>query len=111
MSITTLPLDPGARARALLHHLLEAGDVIGRDAAGRTLIQLEADDWLVDQLMIFDAGSEDLEGRWRRRAGRLPAHAVLRPSACQADLSRSAISRQNVTVPDRRAIRSGLDLR
>ena len=61
MSITTLPLDPGARARALLHHLLEAGDVVGRDAAGRTLIQLAADDWLLDQLMTFDAGSEDQE--------------------------------------------------
>lgn len=45
----------------LLHHLLEAGDIIGRDSACRTVIQLAADDRLLDQLMTFDAGAEDLE--------------------------------------------------
>jgi hypothetical protein len=44
-----------------LHHLLENGHIIGRDAAGRTVIQLAADDWLLDQLMTFDSGSEDFE--------------------------------------------------
>ena len=39
MSVTAFPLDPGAQARALLHHLLEAGEVIGRDAAARTVIR------------------------------------------------------------------------
>jgi hypothetical protein len=62
MPVTALPLDPGARARNLLHHLLEAGDIIGRDRAGRTVIQLAANDWLLDQLMTFDASAEDLEG-------------------------------------------------
>jgi hypothetical protein len=61
MAVRSLPLDPEARARALLHHLLEAGDVIGRDAAGRIVIQVAADDWLLEQLLIFDGGSEDLE--------------------------------------------------
>jgi hypothetical protein len=61
MSITALPVDPGVQARALLHHLLEAGEIIGRDGAGRTVIQFAAADWLLDQLMMFDAGSEDLE--------------------------------------------------
>jgi hypothetical protein len=61
MSVTPLPLDPGAQARALLHHLLDSGDIIGRDEAGRAVIQLAADDWLLEQLMIFDAGAEDLE--------------------------------------------------
>jgi hypothetical protein len=61
MSVTALRLDPGAQARALLHHLLEAGDIIGKDAAGRTVIQLAAADWLLDRLMTFDAGAEDLE--------------------------------------------------
>ena len=61
MPVTALPLDPGAQARALLHRLLEAGDVIGRDDAGRTVIQLAADDWLLAQLLTFDAGAEDLE--------------------------------------------------
>jgi hypothetical protein len=61
MSVTALPLDPGAQARALLHHLLEAGDIIGRDAAGRSVIQLAADDWLLERLLTFDAGSEDFE--------------------------------------------------
>jgi hypothetical protein len=45
MPVTTLPLDPGAQARSLLHHLLETGDIIGRDAAGRTVIQIAASDW------------------------------------------------------------------
>jgi len=61
MRVTLLHLDPGAQARTLLHHLLQAGDVIGRDASGRTLIQLTAEDWLLEQLMTFDAGSEDGE--------------------------------------------------
>jgi hypothetical protein len=61
MSVTTPPLGPSAQARALLHRLLEAGDVIGRDATGRTVIQLAADDWLLEQLLTFDGGSEDLE--------------------------------------------------
>ena len=61
MSVSALSLDPGAQARALLHHLLEAGDIVGRDAAGRVVIQLAADDWLLERLLTFDAGSEDLE--------------------------------------------------
>ena len=61
MPVTALPIDTGAQARVLLHHLLEAGDIIGKDRAGRTVIQLAADDRLLDQLMIFDAGAEDLE--------------------------------------------------
>ncbi|MDF2765672.1 MAG: hypothetical protein K0S81_2666 [Rhodospirillales bacterium] len=61
MPVTALPLDPGAQARALLHHLLEAGDIIGRDHTGRTVIQLAADDWLLDRLLTFDAGAEELE--------------------------------------------------
>jgi hypothetical protein len=63
MSIAVLPLAPGAQARALLHHLLEMGDIVGRDAAGRTVIQLAADDWLLEQLLSFDSHSEDLEHR------------------------------------------------
>jgi hypothetical protein len=44
MSVTALPLDPSAQARTLLRHLLEAGDIIGKDMAGCTVIQLVADD-------------------------------------------------------------------
>jgi hypothetical protein len=61
MSVVALPLSPDAQARALLHHLLEAGDVIGRDQVGRTVIQLAVGDWLLDQLMAFDADAENLE--------------------------------------------------
>ena len=71
MSLAVLPLDPGAQARALLHHLLERGDIVGRDAAGRTVIQLAADDWLLEQLLSFDSHSLRGSGaRRRRRAGR-----------------------------------------
>jgi hypothetical protein len=86
MPVTALPVDPGAQARALLHHLLEAGDIIGRDAAGRAVIQLAANDWLLDQLMTFDAGAEDLEdggdaeddGRAVLCFDRVPARRVYR---------------------------------
>jgi len=59
--IVALPLDPGAEARVLLHHILEQGDVVGTGRAGRTIIQLAVDDWILDQLLQFDGGAEDLE--------------------------------------------------
>jgi hypothetical protein len=43
MAIVPLPLPAGVEARTLLHHLLEHGDVVGRDTAGRTIIQLAVD--------------------------------------------------------------------
>ena len=33
MAIVPLPLSQNVQARALLHHLLEHGDIVGRDAA------------------------------------------------------------------------------
>jgi hypothetical protein len=59
MAIVPLPLPPNAAARVLLHHLLENGDIIGRDTAGRTIIQLAVDDRVLETLMTFDA--EELE--------------------------------------------------
>jgi hypothetical protein len=53
MSVAALPLDPGAQARVLLHHPLDSGDIIGRDEAGRAVIQLAADDWLLEQLLTL----------------------------------------------------------
>jgi len=61
MAVVPLLLDTGAQARTILHHLLEHGDVAGPDAAGRTGITLAVDDWLLEQLLTFDGGSEDLE--------------------------------------------------
>jgi hypothetical protein len=63
MTMTILPLllDPAAQARTILHHLLQHGDIAGRDTAGRTVITLAVDRWLLEQLLTFDAGSEDLE--------------------------------------------------
>jgi hypothetical protein len=61
MAVVALPLDPGAQARALLHYILEQGDVVGADVRGRTIIQLAVDDWAFDQLLQFDGGREDLE--------------------------------------------------
>src|SRR5690606_1472647 len=61
MAIVPRPLSPGAEARALLHHLLEHGDIVGMDGAGRTIIQLAADDWVLEKLMEFDADAADLE--------------------------------------------------
>jgi hypothetical protein len=61
LAIVPLPLPPGAEARALLHHLLEHGDVVGRDAAGRTIIQMAVDDWAMERLLSFDADAAELE--------------------------------------------------
>ena len=61
MSIVPLPLSPHAEARALLHHLLEHGDVVGRDSAGRTVIKLAVDGWVLEKLMAFDADAAELE--------------------------------------------------
>lgn len=61
MAIVPLPLPPGVQARALLHHLLEHGDIVGRGSAGGTIIQLEVDDWFLESLMTFDVDAADLE--------------------------------------------------
>lgn len=61
MAITPLPLSPGAEARSLLHHLLEHGDIVGRDTAGRTVIQLMVDEWTLEKLETFDADAAELE--------------------------------------------------
>ena len=62
MAIVPLPLPPGAEARALLHHLLEHGDVVGVDSAGRMIIELAVDGWVLEKLMTFDADAAELEG-------------------------------------------------
>ena len=61
MAIVPLPLPPCAEAPALLHHLLEHGDIVGRDTSGRTVIQLAVDDYLLETLMTFDAEATELE--------------------------------------------------
>ena len=68
MSVTALPLDPSAQARILLHYLLEAGEIIGKDMAGCTVIQLVAGDWLLEQLLSCRrAGRNFREARkWTR---------------------------------------------
>jgi hypothetical protein len=59
--IIALLLDPGSQARTILHHLLERADIAGSGAAGPTVITFAVDDRLLEQLLTFDAGSEDLE--------------------------------------------------
>jgi hypothetical protein len=61
MTVVPLHLDPGSQARTILHHLLERGDIAGHDVTGRTVITLAVDDWLLEQLLTFDAGAEHLE--------------------------------------------------
>ena len=60
MAIVPFPLSPGAEARALMHHLLEHGDIVGRDAEGRTIIQLAVGDWALEKLMAFDPDAAEL---------------------------------------------------
>ena len=61
MSIVPLPLSPGAEARALLHHHMEHGDIVGRDAEGNAIIQLSVNDYVLETLMTFDADAAELE--------------------------------------------------
>ena len=61
MAVVSLPLSQNVQARALLHHLLEHGDIVGRDAVGRTIIQLAVDDRVLETLMTFDADAAELE--------------------------------------------------
>jgi hypothetical protein len=61
MAVIALQLDPGAQARTILHHVLQHGDIAGRDAAGRTVITLAVDEWLLEQMLTFDADVEELE--------------------------------------------------
>ena len=61
MAVVPLPLPPNTAARTLLHHLLEHGDIVGRDAAGNTIIQLSVNDYVLETLMTFDADAAELE--------------------------------------------------
>jgi hypothetical protein len=61
MAIAPLPPSPDVEARALLHHLLEHGDIVGSDPVGRTIVQLAVDDWVYEKLMTFDAEATELE--------------------------------------------------
>ena len=47
--------------RSILAQILETGDVLGRDEAGRTVLAVAVDDWLFDALGALDADLEDLE--------------------------------------------------
>jgi hypothetical protein len=62
MAIVPLPLPPSAEARALLHHVLEHGDVVGVDDGGRLIIELAVDGWVLEKLLTFDADAAELEG-------------------------------------------------
>jgi hypothetical protein len=61
MAVVSLPLSPNVAARALLHHLLEHGDIVGRGPAGHTIIQLVVNDYVLETLMTFDADTAELE--------------------------------------------------
>jgi hypothetical protein len=45
----SLPTDAGSQARTILHRFLEYDHLIGRDAAGWTVITLALDDWLLER--------------------------------------------------------------
>ena len=79
MAIVPLPLPPNTSQPELLYHLLEHGDIVGRDTAGRTIIQLSVTDHVLETLMTFDAEAAELEPEpdedmarlsWSRSRGR-----------------------------------------
>jgi hypothetical protein len=57
----TLNLGPPEIVRGILAQILGTGDVLGRDAAGRTVLAVSVEDWLFDALAAFDAELDDLE--------------------------------------------------
>jgi hypothetical protein len=61
MSIVPLPLPAHVEARALLHLLVEHGNVVACDSASRTVIQLALDDHTLDRLMSFEADAAEFE--------------------------------------------------
>lgn len=54
-------VDSDTRARALLRHMLEHSDVVGRDHTGRTCLALYVDDRILDELASFGVEDEDAE--------------------------------------------------
>lgn len=48
-------------AGELLRQILETGDIVGRDATGRTVIQLALDRATFDRLMVFGADAAERE--------------------------------------------------
>ena len=48
-------------AEQLLRQILESGDVVGRDGAGRTVLQLAVDRATLDRLMAFGADAAESE--------------------------------------------------
>jgi hypothetical protein len=63
MSISAFPR-PGGRnvAKDLLRMIIDTGHVEETcQVTGRTVMRLELEDWQVELLSVFDAGSEDLE--------------------------------------------------
>ena len=62
--------DPSAEARALLHAIIEHGDVVGADCHGRTVIALPVDGRTLDRLAAFDAAAADRRRRRHQRARR-----------------------------------------
>ncbi len=118
MAIVPLPLPAGAEARTLLQYLLEHGDLLGRDRAGRIVIQLMVDDWTLEGLMTFDADVADLEDSDDEpdddaEEDGPPAVLleVVPPKVMRSDAETSAtVPRQRVPPPDRRALGGRLTL-
>jgi hypothetical protein len=50
-----------SEAGELLRQILEGGDIVGRDGAGRTIIQLAVDRRVLDRLMMFGADAVERE--------------------------------------------------
>jgi hypothetical protein len=47
--------------RAILANLLATGDVLGRDQAGRIVLAVAVEEWLIDELAAFGTELEDRE--------------------------------------------------
>jgi hypothetical protein len=50
-----------SEAEQLLREILEHGDIIGNDLAGRTILQLALDQPTLDRLMVFGADASESE--------------------------------------------------
>jgi hypothetical protein len=50
-----------ARAEQLLRQILQSGDVVGQDGAGRTVVRLAVDRATLDRLIVFGADAAECE--------------------------------------------------
>jgi hypothetical protein len=114
MSVTVLPLAPGAQAARCATTCSAAATSSGRDEARRTVIQLAADDGLLEQLLTSMRGQSTSRQRMKPSRMLISSRMVQRCRASTGCQSGGPIAVGNIpakhNLPDLRTGRRGPDL-